>query len=119
DDVFLLFNQHGQQHHLERCLTRKIGAGGRMVAGGGEQHIERLLILTPQCTPVAAPQVDFLLDQLRERGKRAPHAYNRFQSGRGVLQGLGSGPPSSWSHSPSSASHTSIARRPCARSAAI
>jgi hypothetical protein len=73
DDVFLLFNQHGQQHHLERCLTREIGAGRRMVAGGGELHIERLLILTPQRTPVAAPQIDFLLDQLRERGKRAPH----------------------------------------------
>src|SRR2546422_8288644 len=90
-----------------------------MVAGGGEQHIERLLILTPQCTPVAAPRVDFLLDQLRERGKRAPHAYNRFQSGRGIIQHLGSGPPSSCNHSPSSASHKSIARRACARSAAI
>ena len=55
DDVLLLFDQHGQQHHLEWCLTREIGAGRCMVAGGSEQHIERLLILMPQCTPVTAP----------------------------------------------------------------
>src|SRR6185295_14842846 len=116
DDVFLLLNQHGQQHHLERGLTREIGAGRRMVAGSGEQHIERLLILTPQRTPVTAPRVDLLLDQLRERGKRAPHVYNRFQSRRGIIQRLGSSPPSSWSHRPSSASRRSIARRACARS---
>ena len=63
DDMFLLFDQHGQQHHLERCLAREIGASRCMVAGCGEQHIERLLILATQRTPVAAPRCTTYFDR--------------------------------------------------------
>ena len=71
--VFLLFDQHREQHHLKRRLTRQIGAGWRMVAGSGKHGIECLLIFPSQGPSIPAPRVDFLLDQLRERGKRAAH----------------------------------------------
>jgi len=44
-----------------------------MVASGGKSAIECLLLFPSQAPPIPAPRVDFLLDQLRERGKRAAH----------------------------------------------
>ena len=85
-DVFVLLDQHREQHRLERRVVRKIGAGRRMVAGGGEQGIEGLLILPAQRPAVSSPGVDFLLNQLREGGERASHNYNRFQTERGMVQ---------------------------------
>ena len=84
-DVFLLLDQHREQHHLERRVAREIGAGRRMMAGGGEQGIECLLILPSQGPPVTLPRVDFLLNQLRKCGECAPHGYNRLQTRRGIF----------------------------------
>ena len=65
-DLFLLFNQHRQQHHFERSLARKISAGRCMVAGGGKQYIERLLVIMLWLN-VQAMQI------LYERARKQPY----------------------------------------------
>jgi hypothetical protein len=37
--VFLMFQQHREQHHLKRHITSQVGAGSRVSASGGKQFV--------------------------------------------------------------------------------
>lgn len=115
-NLFLLFQQHGEQHDLERSITGLVGTGHRMTPGRCKQFIQRLLILDAKSAPIASPACDFLLDQLRKGRERPSHRQCDSSAVRAISQDWPDSWPSSSSRTSPCPSCTQMTRSACPRS---
>jgi hypothetical protein len=71
-NLFLMFDQHREEHNLERHITRQVSTSRGMLPGCRKQFIERMLIFGTESPSISSPAGNLLLNQLCKRGKGAP-----------------------------------------------